>query len=235
MPVDLTLNTRATNFLSTVLPFSFINTMAEKQASRNLDHTRYGLKPDHRLLSQHPAVNDDLPNRVLSGSVIIKPNIQKILKTGVEFEDGTVEENIDTIIFATGYLFGFPFIDSKVITVKENQVDLYKYMFPPDLAHPSLAVIGCIQPWGAIMPISEMQCRLATRLWKVTWTVISVMLTKRLLSKLEHNFMLQLYCLCIIKQRFVCLCVPIYVYICIHISVCVCTGLNKSVYSRSYS
>ena len=50
------------------------------------------------------------------------------------------------------------------------QVDLYKYVFPPDLSHPTLAVIGCIQPLGAIMPISEMQCRLAAGVMKVCCT-----------------------------------------------------------------
>ena len=68
---------------------------------------------------------------------------------------------------ATGYRFGFPFIDKSVVDVKENRLPFYKYMFPPDLQHPTLAIIGCIQPLGAVMPISELQCRLATRVFKV--------------------------------------------------------------------
>ncbi|KAK3602194.1 hypothetical protein CHS0354_004710 [Potamilus streckersoni] len=76
------------------------------------------------------------------------------------------EDNIDTVIFATGYVYGFPFLDKSVIDVKENKVELYKYMFSPDLEKLTLAVIGCIQPIGAVMPISGMQSRLATRVFK---------------------------------------------------------------------
>ena len=112
-------------------------------------------------------VNDDLPNRIACGSVIIKPNIKRFTKTGVEFDNGTFEDNIDIVVMGTGYKFGFPFIDKSVIEVKNNVVDLYKYAFPPDLAQPTLVVIGCIQPWGAIMPIAELQCRWAARVFKV--------------------------------------------------------------------
>ena len=40
---------------------------------------------------------------------------------------------------------------------------LYKYVFPPTNKHPTLISIGLIQPWGAIMPLSELQCRWAAR------------------------------------------------------------------------
>lgn len=36
---------------------------------------------------------------------------------------------------------------------------LYKYVFPPALAHPTLAIIGLVQPLGSLMPIAEIQCR----------------------------------------------------------------------------
>ena len=49
----------------------------------------YGLKPDHAFFAQHPMVNDELPNRVACGSVIVKPNIKCFTETGVVFEDGT--------------------------------------------------------------------------------------------------------------------------------------------------
>lgn len=41
--------------------------------------------------------------------------------------------------------------------LKENEVDLYKSVFPPD--YPSLAVIGLIEPIEAIAPIAELQSR----------------------------------------------------------------------------
>ncbi len=111
-------------------------------------------------------VNDDLPNRILSGTVSVKPNVQEFRGSSVVFEDGTVEDDIDLVVFATGYTFSFPFLSSHVIPVSKNKVSLYKYIYPPGLERPTLAVIGLIQPLGAIMPISEMQARWATRVFK---------------------------------------------------------------------
>lgn len=117
-----------------------------------------------RVLDQHPTINDDLPNRIISGRVLVKPNIQEFTETSAIFEDGT-REDIDAVVFATGYSFSFPFLEG-CVKVVENQIPLYKYMFPPDLEKPTLAFIGLIQPLGAIMPISELQCRWATRVFK---------------------------------------------------------------------
>lgn len=111
-------------------------------------------------------VNDDLPNRLISGTIKMKPNVSEFRNSSVVFEDGTIENNIDLVVFATGYTFSFPFLPSDVISVKENKALLYKYMFPSELEKHTLAVIGLIQPLGAIMPISEMQARWATRVFK---------------------------------------------------------------------
>lgn len=138
-----------------------------KKLNERFDHAKYSLQPNHSPLAQHPTVNDDLPNRIISGSVKVKPNVKKFTKTGVEFEDGTFEDDIDVVFLATGYKFGFPFLDKSVIEVENNKVELYKNMFPPALEKNTLACIGFIQPLGAIMPISEQQSRLFTRVVKV--------------------------------------------------------------------
>ncbi|XP_062616301.1 flavin-containing monooxygenase 5-like [Saccostrea cucullata] len=143
-----------------------VNDVIANRLNERFDHAKFSLQPNHPPLAQHPTVHDELPNRIISGSIIIKPNVKKFTKTGVEFEDGTFEDNIDVVFLATGYIFGFPFLDKSVVEVKNNKVDLYKYMFPPDLEKPTLACIGFIQPLGAIMPISEQQCRLFTRVVK---------------------------------------------------------------------
>ena len=94
----------------------------------------------------------------------MKPNVQEFTETSAIFEDGT-REDIDAVVFATGYSFSFPFLEG-CVKVVENQIPLYKFMFPPDLEKPTLAFIGLVQPLGAIMPISELQCRWATRVFK---------------------------------------------------------------------
>ncbi|KAL3870667.1 hypothetical protein ACJMK2_038712 [Sinanodonta woodiana] len=168
LPLDMLRARRATAFLFAHVPALFqpiIKNRIKNQLNKRFDHRLYSLEPNHFPTAQHPMINDDLPNRIACGSVQIRPDVKECTETGVYFHDGTYEENIDVLVFATGYNFGFPFLDKSVIDVKQNEVRMFKYMFPPDLEKLTLAVIGCIQPLGAIMPISELQCRLATRVF----------------------------------------------------------------------
>ncbi|NXM54285.1 FMO5 monooxygenase, partial [Illadopsis cleaveri] len=163
-PFDFSYISRFMQLLYNLLPPNIISFFLERQLNARFDHTLYGLKPRHRILNQHPTVNDDLPNRIISGRVRVKPNIQEFTETSAIFEDGT-REDVDAVVFATGYSFSFPFLEG-CVKVVENQIPLYKFVFPPDLEKPTLAFIGFIQPLGAIMPISELQCRWATRVFK---------------------------------------------------------------------
>lgn len=95
----------------------------------------------------------------------MKPNICEFTETAVVFEDGSKEDDIDFVVFATGYSFSFPFLGNSVRVI-ENQTALYKFVFPPHLEQPTLAIIGLVQPLGAIMPISELQARWAVRVFK---------------------------------------------------------------------
>lgn len=165
IPLDMVYN-RLGYLLKTILPVSVLNGLGEQQLNQRFNHALYNIKPKHRLFSQHPTVNDELPNRILSGTVQVKPNIRRFFGSSVEFDDGSVVEDVDLVVFATGYTFSFPFLNTNVIPVSQNKTSLYKYVFPTGLDRPTLAVIGLVQPLGAIMPISEMQARWATRVFK---------------------------------------------------------------------
>ncbi|XP_036437445.1 si:dkey-239i20.2 isoform X2 [Colossoma macropomum] len=165
VPLDMSYS-RAARMIQRFLPYSFTSSLGEKRLNQRFNHALYGLQPKHRLTSQHPMVNDDLPNRILSGTVLVKPNVREFRGSSVIFEDGTIEDNIDLVVFATGYTFSSLFCPDHVISVTGNKTSLYKHLFPPSLERPTLAVIGLIQPLGAIMPISEMQGRWATRVFK---------------------------------------------------------------------
>ena len=143
------------------------NSIVEKKLNARFDHALYGLKPAHRFDQQHSFVNDDLPNAIAAGTVIVKSNVRRLTETAVEFDDGSVVDNIDVVIYATGYEFGFPFVEHKALTVVKNDVNLYKLVFPPDIHPSTLAVIGLVQPIGPTFPIAEMQCRWAVRVFKV--------------------------------------------------------------------
>ncbi|KAG7263346.1 hypothetical protein CRUP_027928 [Coryphaenoides rupestris] len=165
LPTDMSFN-RVFNFVIWLLPFNFLCSLGESRLNMRFNHRLYNLQPKHRLFSQHPTVNDELPNRVLSGTVQIKPNIRRFQGSSVEFYDGSIVEDVDLVVFATGYSFSFPFLSSSVLPVSGNKASLYKYVFPPALDRNTLAVIGLVQPLGAIMPISEIQARWATRVFK---------------------------------------------------------------------
>ncbi|NXT22841.1 FMO5 monooxygenase, partial [Syrrhaptes paradoxus] len=163
-PFDFSHITRCLQFLQSLLPQNVGNFILERKVNTRFNHALYGLQPQHRIFDQHPTINDDLPNCIISGRVLVKPNVQEFTETSAIFEDGT-KEDIDAVVFATGYSFSFPFLEG-CVKVVENQIPLYKFMFPPDLEKPTLAFIGFIQPLGAIFPIAELQCRWATRLFK---------------------------------------------------------------------
>ncbi|XP_006876051.1 PREDICTED: dimethylaniline monooxygenase [N-oxide-forming] 5-like [Chrysochloris asiatica] len=163
-PMDSSFFTRFNSFLQKIST-ELTNKHLEKILNSRFNHAHYGLKPQHRVLSQHPTVSDDLPNHIISGRVHMKPNVKEFTETDAIFDDGTIEEKIDVVIFATGYSFSFPFLHG-LIKVSNNEVSLYKLMFPPDLEKPTLAVIGLIQPLGIVLPIAELQSRWATRVFK---------------------------------------------------------------------
>lgn len=119
------------------------------------DITQYGLPaPDHKLLSAHPTISDDLLTRLGHGDITVKPNIARIDHDTVHFVDGSAEK-IDTIVYCTGYKITFPFLDGSLVAAHDNEISLYHRVVDPE--HPGLYFIGLVQPLGAIMPLAEAQ------------------------------------------------------------------------------
>jgi hypothetical protein len=118
--------------------------------------TDYGLpKPDHKLLEAHPTVSSELLPRVGHGDIAIKPNIDRFAGgRTVRFADGS-EEEIDLVVYCTGYRIVFPFLDPEVFEAKDNRMPLYRRVAAPD--QPGLFFIGFVQPLGPVMPLAEAQ------------------------------------------------------------------------------
>ena len=118
--------------------------------------TDYGLpQPDHKLAEAHPTISAELLSRIGHGDIQVKPNIAEF-EGGrtVRFDDGT-EEEVDVIVYCTGYKISFPFFDEGLISAPDNEIPLYRRVVSPE--HPGLYFIGLLQPLGAIMPIAEAQ------------------------------------------------------------------------------
>lgn len=101
--------------------------------------------------------SNELPLRLASGDVFVKPDITLLDGSWVHFEDGTAED-FDVIIYATGYNISFPFFDPDFLPVIDNRVALYKRMFIPGVD--DAVFIGFTQALPSLFPYVEVQSRL---------------------------------------------------------------------------
>lgn len=121
------------------------------------DQRQYGVPlPPNPILAEHPTVSQELLHFVRAGLVKMKPNVAQLMGNKVRFVDGS-EEQLDAIIYATGYKISFPFLPPQIYQVQANQMNLYLNVVSPE--RPGLFFIGFIQPLGAIMPLAELQAQ----------------------------------------------------------------------------
>ena len=119
------------------------------------DFEKFGLrKPDHEFFETHPIVNQQLVYYVGHGDIQPKPDIERFDGSTVYFEDGTSAE-IDVIVFCTGYLAHFPFLDDSYLNPEGDHPVLARQIFTP--ATPTLAVSGLIQPDSGQWTIAHWQ------------------------------------------------------------------------------
>ena len=143
--------------LVTRLPLPLLRMFYKRALMTAAGHpTDYGLpEPDHKLVEAHPTISSDLLPRLGHGDIAVKPNIAEFAGgRRVRFEDGS-EEEIDLVIYCTGYKITFPFFDPALLDAPDNRIPLYRRVVHPE--HRGLYFIGLVQPLGAIMPIAEAQ------------------------------------------------------------------------------
>ncbi|KAK4168041.1 hypothetical protein QBC43DRAFT_310716 [Cladorrhinum sp. PSN259] len=95
------------------------------------------------------------------------PQIEEFLvkERAVRFQDGRTERDIDAVIFATGYLYSYPFLkslDPPVVTDGRRVHGVYKHLFHID--HPTLVFPGL--PMKVVpLPLSQSQAAVFSRTW----------------------------------------------------------------------
>ena len=122
--------------------------------------------PNHKFLDAHPTVSSELLGRLGAGDAVAKGDVSELMGDRVRFADGSIEQ-VDVIIYATGYNVSFPFFDPGFISAPENVLPLYKRMLKPGID--DLAFIGLGQPIPTIFPFSELQSKLAARWLSGNW------------------------------------------------------------------
>ncbi|NXA48974.1 FMO4 monooxygenase, partial [Nothocercus julius] len=159
-PLDTVTRTRLMHFVEWLLPSAIMTRIKLAKFNSWFNHTNYGLasvqSPKFNVI-----INEELPFCILSGTVVLKPTVKEFTESSAIFEDGTTE-NIDVVVFTTGYGFSFPFLEDSVRSLFQQSSSLYKCIFPAELEKPTLAIIGLIQLTGSVMVGAEMQARWVT-------------------------------------------------------------------------
>jgi cation diffusion facilitator CzcD-associated flavoprotein CzcO len=119
----------------------------------------YGLpKPDIGPFNSHATVSGEFLLRAGSGDLTMKPGIEALQGDKVRFTDGSVEQ-IDVIIYATGYQMRFPFFDDPVLAPDgAHRFPLFKRMIKP--GYPTLFFMGLAQAVPTLVNFSEQQSKL---------------------------------------------------------------------------
>lgn len=93
------------------------------------DLTKLGLpRPDHPILRSHPILNTQILHHLGHGDIQARANVKALSGRTVHFVDGTTED-IDLILWATGYDKRFPFLQEADLDRHGDALDLYLNVF----------------------------------------------------------------------------------------------------------
>ncbi|NXT25875.1 FMO4 monooxygenase, partial [Syrrhaptes paradoxus] len=160
-PFDMVETTRFNHLVESLLPSALMKRIMFRRVNSRFNHANYGLAST-KSSNVKKILNEELPFCLLCGTVVLKPKVKEFTESSALFDDGTTEENIDVVLFATGYVFSFSFLEESVRSQFYDNRSLYKRVFPPQLEKTTLAIIGLIQLTGSVMVGSEMQARWVT-------------------------------------------------------------------------
>lgn len=119
------------------------------------DQRRFGLpRPAHPMWREHATLSQELLPYIGHGYISVKPDVAELAGDRVRFVDGSAEE-IDAIIYATGYRISFPFLPEDVFDPAREAGRLYRRIV--SLRHPNLLFAGLVQPIGPTIPLVEKQ------------------------------------------------------------------------------
>ena len=122
-------------------------------------HWRYNLPaPDHGLFEAHPTACTLYLDHIVHGRIVAKPGIERLDGKTVHFVDGSSEE-IDLLVFATGFRPSFPFMDQSFILDEKGRSKLFIHAFHRELD--DFFVAGLFEPAeGGVWQIADYQAKL---------------------------------------------------------------------------
>lgn len=120
----------------------------------------YGLpEPEIEPFESHGTVSGEFLLRAGSGDITMKPGVERLDGDGVIFTDGS-REQVDAIVWATGYDIRFPFFDEPAFTADSDNRPpaLFKRIMKPGV--PDLFYMGLAQPLPTLVNFAEQQSKL---------------------------------------------------------------------------
>jgi cation diffusion facilitator CzcD-associated flavoprotein CzcO len=122
---------------------------------------RYKLPaPDHHIDQAHPTMSDDVPRLSAHGRLIAKPEIERYDGRDVVFTDGS-REQVDLIVFGTGYRIAFPFVDDAIVNDASGHPNFAMFAFHRQ--YDNLFAAGLVQANGSIWRLADYQGALMAR------------------------------------------------------------------------
>jgi hypothetical protein len=119
---------------------------------------RYGLPaPSHGFFEKHPTMSSELFLRLGHGDIRARPNVAELRGERVAFIDGS-EEEIDAIVYATGYRTAFPYLDPEVSVPLDDRPPFYLRIFKPGVE--DLAFVGFAEGVPSQPRFDELQAEL---------------------------------------------------------------------------
>jgi hypothetical protein len=124
-------------------------------------HERYGLpKPDHDLFEAHPTACTTYLDHIVHGRIVPKPGITRFEGKRVYFDDEEeTSEEVDLLVWATGYRVHFPFMDDSYVLDENGWPKLFIHTFHREWD--DFFVCGLFEPAeGGVWQIADYQARL---------------------------------------------------------------------------
>ncbi|HUU25791.1 MAG TPA: NAD(P)-binding domain-containing protein [Methyloceanibacter sp.] len=124
-------------------------------------HQRYGLPaPDHDLFEAHPTACTTYLDHIVHGRIVAKPGIKRIEGKRVTFDDDDeTSEEVDLLIWATGFRVHFPFMDDSYVLDDKGWPKLFIHTFHRQWD--DFFVCGLFEPAeGGVWQIADYQARL---------------------------------------------------------------------------
>ncbi|XP_041478730.1 flavin-containing monooxygenase 5-like [Lytechinus variegatus] len=151
----------------TWIPSRLLNKWLINKMNYHMDGKILGLQHSKLPFNVHCMVDEDLPASIMEGRVRIRSGIDRFEGSNVHFVDGSVIEDIDNVIFATGYDLKLPFLKNEIVPDGYDKIELYQYMIPIRLRHPTLSFVGLCLPYTmGHNALCEMQTRYITKVLK---------------------------------------------------------------------